>query len=581
MQLCIDGRLEDRITRLRKRYKEALQLLHPAPTPPAQADDPAHLTAVAHLDTDTKPAFPCSGITCTWKRRHQGSAARTSTVASTTTTCRPCSRDKKAFEMTEAVEAALRTNRPALRRIVAAAHARDRAKSFHTLSTICSETLDEARTSGGSTAPEWPLPTTSIRGQVPLNHRAAIRRLAHTLMLDMGSVIGGVDATPLPARRRAMMRYAQVTCPGSCDGTDFIRTPGGLCGDCSHLKRTGNRHTNKDTSTCPCCNERRISAVEGPSKHPCLVCTSTWLLETNPFAARLAAETATPPTPDTSTDTLPPPNREAEHNILYPPRLPRGEFMYALNFDALDQEAPSSPAVARAIQLMEERTQKKRSNTNQHLHSKKRRASAHPAPPTDGCTALTTLLAQLANANPATQFATWHPDLETATRSIWPDPATDGPHILLMHTKQGRWSLMVGQWEKGRAKHATWFDPDTNQKLAKALNRIQRELHTDARSGIDNQTPLTRIEGPTPALDAPTWTLCVCGAATAFIHRKRIWPHVPRITYKVPLLELQETAATLMRRIQQAPTRTVGNHALFSHISFHTTLARVPKRHKR
>jgi hypothetical protein len=75
---------------------------------------------------------------------------------------------------------------------------------------------------------EWPLPTTSIRGQVPLNHRAAIRRLAHTLMLDLGSEIAGVDATPLPARRRAMMRWAQVTCPGSCDGTTFIRTPGGL-----------------------------------------------------------------------------------------------------------------------------------------------------------------------------------------------------------------------------------------------------------------------------------------------------------------------------------------------------------------
>jgi hypothetical protein len=214
---------------------------------------------------------------------------------------------------------------------------------------------------GDSTVPKWPLPNTSIRGQVPLNHRAAIRRLAHTLMLDLGSEI---DANPLPARRREMMRWAQVTCPGNCDGTDFIRTPGGLCGSCSHLKRTDTRHTNKDTSTCPCCNKSRISAVEGPSKHPCLVCTSTWILETNPFAARLATETATPPTPDTTTDTLPTPNREATAcNILDPPGLPRGEFLYA----------------------------------------------------------------------------TWHP----------------------------------------------WFDPDTTRKLEKALNRIQREMHTDELSGID------------------------------------------------------------------------------------------------
>jgi hypothetical protein len=62
---------------------------------------------------------------------------------------------------------------------------------------------------------------------------------------------------------------------------------------------------------------------------------------------------------------------------------------------------------------------------------------------------------------------------------------------------------MVGQWEKGRARHhATWFDPDTNQKSAKALNRTQGELQADALSGIDNQTLLTRIEGSTPAFDA-------------------------------------------------------------------------------
>jgi hypothetical protein len=158
-----------------------------------------------------------------------------------------------------------------------------------------------------------------------------------------------------------------------------------------------------------------------------------------------------------------------------------------------------------------------------------------------------------------------------ATRSIWLDPATDGPHILLlMHTKQSRWSLMVGQWEKGRAKHVTWFNPDTNRKPAKALTRIQRELHTDARSGIDNQTPLTRIEGPTPAFDAPTWTMMITGAAAYLIRKSHGWPCVTQITHTLPLPQLQAGTTKTLHTITHAPATDLGpDHRLFTQTCFH------------
>jgi hypothetical protein len=133
---------------------------------------------------------------------------------------------------------------------------------------------------------------------------------------------------------------------------------------------------------------------------------------------------------------------------------------------------------------------------------------------------------------------------------------------------------MVGQWEKGRAKHATWFDPDTNRKSAKALNRIQRELHTDTRSGIDNQTPLTRIEGSTPAFDAPTWTLFITGAAARLLHKSKSWPQVTRLTYTAPLAELHATK--FLTKLEQAPTRTETAPGLFQQTRFHTTLAPAP-----
>jgi hypothetical protein len=107
---------------------------------------------------------------------------------------------------------------------------------------------------------------------------------------------------------------------------------------------------------------------------------------------------------------------------------------------------------------------------------------------------------------------------------IWSELGTDRPHIFLLLTKQARWSMLAGQWEKGHVKHGTWFNPGSAPNPVKVLSCPQQDLHTDALIGIDTMNLLTRIEGTTPAFDTPKWTLLITGAAALLIRKRHLCP---------------------------------------------------------